>query len=228
MRRFLTASVVLAWSAFLVPDVGAAGRLCFGTACREAACGDDVEPADVARPFVVTNAAGDVHDLGVLKAGARAVTCAGTRVELRVISPGVRGGNARLVLAEDGELRWEVPVAERQFGEPVVLAIPKGAYSVEVTAAHAIRHRSTLTVGDEPLRLTVQLQPLPILSGVVKDKRTGGPLAGAVIVAGDGAEAVTDAAGMFRIELDPERWPERVTVEALGFATKTVNVPGAR
>ena len=74
-------------------------------------------------------------------------------------------------------------------------------------------------------KVTLRLDKLPILSGVVTDAETSTPVAGAdIVIPGGDAFAVSDADGRFRVAVE-EKWPQALRVLAPGRAAKVVAVP---
>lgn len=221
LRLLLAITVAIGADAVQAED-----RLCFGTACSDASCGATVAPADVARPFVLTTAV-RTHVLGILAARATEIACTGSAVELRIASKAAPGGT-HVIIRDERDVRWELPLSASDIGEPLTLRMARGAYRLEIEAPHAVRHRATFDVDGDTARVAATLVPLPVLTGTVTEKATKQPLGGAIVHAGEDYAAVTDAAGRFRIELDPEQWPELLTIDAIGFGQKAVAVPGTR
>lgn len=224
MARLLLTLTVIVFTTF----AHASGRLCVGSVCTDSSCGGAITTAEVARPFVLTARDGTSRVLGVIDSGAKEIVCTGSGVELRITSTSQRRQGANVVIKDSRDVQWEFPVSARELGGPLALRMPAGAYRLEIEAPHTVRHRSTFEVAGETTRVAARLVPLPVMTGVVREKATNRLLGGAVVLAGNGRDAVTDAAGRFSLELDPEEWPNHLTIDAAGFGRKTVAVPGPR
>jgi hypothetical protein len=88
-------------------------------------------------------------------------------------------------------------------------------------------------IAEARTRVSIDLEPLPRLSGTVLARTSRLPVAGALIstdVPSDDVDksAVTDASGRFTIDADPDQWPAKVIVRAVPYAETTASVPPAR
>jgi hypothetical protein len=93
------------------------------------------------------------------------------------------------------------------------------------------------SAGEEPAR-TAPLPPAPldlkagppVVVGTVIDAATGAPVAGAAVVGPDGAEAVSDASGRFRLQGMPHgtQGDLRATAGALEGAVRLRPLAGGR
>lgn len=115
----------------------------------------------------------------------------------------------------DATWKWE---AARAFE----LRRPAGECTV---AAQAADYRTAESPLPPMGKVTLRLDRLPILSGVVTDAETSTPIAGAdIVIPGGDAFAITDANGRFRVAVE-QKWPQALRVVAPGRAAKVVAVP---
>ena len=118
-----------------------------------------------------------------------------------------------------GEASWKWE-ASREFE----LRRPVGECTVSTTAADYRPAESPLPPAGN---VALQLDKLPILSGVITDAETATPIAGAdVLLAGGDLLAITDANGRFRVAIET-KWPAALRIVAPGRAAKVVAVPKA-
>lgn len=220
MRRWLTGLFALAFAASAPAE-----RLCIGHDCRNATCGHIVEPVEHVRPFVIAGRAGAAFTLGVIPSGGGIVKCSeGSTLRLRIAIPKGRPGNGAKITVGP----WSFDASEAQLRAPLAISIPRGDYKLAIERAHCVRAVAPLVVAEKKQELVVELKPLPILSGVVIGRRTRQAVAGALISSDQGSTAITDAAGRFSVEADPDRWPSRLTIRAAAYGERDVAVPRAR
>lgn len=214
-----------------------AGRLCFtGALCRDYACGDRVESdAHQSRPFTVSTTADPTYHLGVLNAGESTIPCAGYgTLELRLSPRKLRQRcDLRLRVADHQSGLWELTVPSRQLASVITVKLPRGTYDVSIEGLRSVRVRKSVVIADIPARVTVDLEPLPRLSGTVLARATGLPVAGALVntdIQSNDVDksAITDAAGRFAIDADPDQWPTKVLVRAIPYSATSTHVPAAR
>src|ERR1044071_7089295 len=214
MCRWLTLLLALAFAA-----PAPAERLCIGNDCRNATCGHIVEAVEHARPFVIAGRPGAAFTLGVIPAGDTIVKCSeGSALRLRIASPKGRPGNgAKITIGP-----WSLDASEAQLRAPLAISIPRGNYQLAIERAHCVRAVTPLVVSEKRRERAVELKPLPILSGVVMARRTRQAVAGALISSDQGSTAITDAAGRFSVEADPDHWPSRLTIRASAYGERDV------
>jgi hypothetical protein len=110
-----------------------------------------------------------------------------------------------------------------------LVKVPRGDYRLTIESPHFTRSRHEVAAGEKRAVVDAELKPLPVLSGTVLIRATGEPMAGAMVSSSAGGEAVfTDARGRFALEVDPEIWPETLTVRAIPYSEVTITVPAAR
>jgi Carboxypeptidase regulatory-like domain len=153
--------------------------------------------------------------------------CAGCGIlELRLSTKKLaRRGEVNVVLTDPSGQAHTSPVPRGQ--SDVRIEIPRGTYDLVVHGPRAIRIRRQVVIGEAPVKMAFVLEPLPKLTGTVLARTTRRPVAGALVDAGD-HPAITDAAGRFELDADPELWPARIRVRAIPFAETSVPIPPAR
>ncbi|HEX7152507.1 MAG TPA: carboxypeptidase-like regulatory domain-containing protein [Thermoanaerobaculia bacterium] len=108
------------------------------------------------------------------------------------------------------------------------LKLPAGSWPVKIAAPH---HRTVTFVATLPgdsktfVPSMVELQPLPVIRGVIRDRHSGQPVPGAIVRTTDEEETRSEADGSFALEV-AKAWPAQLTVEALPYAAHRINVPG--
>jgi hypothetical protein len=207
------------------------GNLCVtGQPCRDSACEEAIEPAETSRPYTWTAAAGASYRLGVLESGRTSLPCSESgRIALRITAPKARRLSGALVtIVSASGPSWQLTLTERHLRDTISIALPRGEYGVTVESPRFVRKVTKAAVAAKAEKLTLDLQPLPALSGLVLARTTKAALAGAIVRAEGHEPAVADASGQFVLEIDPEAWPARVSVSALGYAESIVPVPAAR
>lgn len=126
-------------------------------------------------------------------------------------------------------ISWVHTMQPREASSVRELRLPDGAYTLVLTADRhfplqrelRVRSDATTALGE------LSLREAPVMTGRVVDKKTGEPLANAIILAAENQTlATTDAAGMFEISLIDEGLRE-IVVEAPGRAPKHVNLRDA-
>jgi len=204
----------------------AAGKLCIaGAECREASCGQRVPDAETRRLF--TFATTNATYLGALKPGVRMLSCNGySELTVHVSAKLPKRMIARLSIGSQGDA-WELKLDADQLRRPVALRLATGIYRIELEAPHFVRARGTATIGQKPAVAILNLQPAPILSATVRDRRDRNPIPGALIASDSGDSALSDTSGRFSLEPDRETWPSMLTITAPGHAPATVAVPRA-
>ncbi len=237
MKTFLLALTCFAMvEAAPGADQPIAGRLCLtGAPCRDYVCSERVEPAAQPRPFTVSAGSSPTYYLGVLKAGESTVPCAGYGAfELRLSTRKLpRRGDLHISVADVSSGLWELSIPERQLVNAITVKLPRGTYEVSIKGFRSVSVRKSVVIADSPASVVADLEPLPRLSGTVLARTTRLPVAGALIstdVLSDDVEksAITDAAGRFAIDVDPDQWPAKVIVRAIPFAETSAPVPAAR
>lgn len=218
-------------STLIAATPNVAGRLCLdGAPCRDSTCSQSVDAADVARSYTFVPSSTSIHHLSVLAPGANAISCANADgFELRVSGHGLpRRAGANVTIAGEGG-NWRLSLAHKQVGVAIPIRLRKGTYALTVDTRHFVRARKNVIVGQHRV-VAVELEPLPTLSGTVRSLSTGKQVAGARISTDDGAaEAViSDYEGRFSLEVDPETWPSKLIVNAVGYAETSITVPAER
>jgi hypothetical protein len=207
------------------------GRLCFGDSCRDARCGQAVEPQPEARPFTLAARSGRSYVLGIQQPGTRALACAtDAGIELTFAARNLpRKETLRLTIRNDAGVEWPMSLSVQTITRPVALMLAQGDYDVAVATPHHVTFRARLQVRTSVQRVAVVLQPMPRLSGIVSDSESRRPIPNAaVLIDGTDQRALTDAKGRYTFEADPERWPKLVTVAAEGYGEASLFVPRAR
>jgi hypothetical protein len=232
MRRLLFLLLLSATPLFAAePEKG---TICFGTDCTPTTgVTFDVKPADVERRFVWTSADGSGFILGTLAAKATSVDL--QQKDARNLTFSARGDVQRgwpvetrfaIAAGKDSGWRWDVPA--RVMAKPVSIRLPRGAYSMQIAAAHHKPDRRSIKIDAVDLPVQVILAPLPVVTGrVVTMKKSGDdkepketPVAGAQIARID-AKVVGSAneQGAFRIEVtDPST--EELVISSPGLGTR--------
>jgi hypothetical protein len=203
------------------------GKLCIaGAECRDALCGQRLTDLDERRTFTFAMPA--ATHLGVLKPGYRALACDGySDLTLRVAAKLPKRTTARLAVSAANGDQWEVKLDGDQLRKPLALRVVPGAYRLELAAPHFMPARTSVTVAARPVLATLALQPAPLLSATVRDRRSRDPLIGAMIATDGGDSVLSDATGRFSLEPDAEKWPTTLTITASGYSQATVAVPRA-
>ncbi len=196
------------------------GQLCIdGMPCIEYRCGQSIKtPTDARLPFIFTSA--NTAILGFIDPGRTSIACtADGTLELRFKER--RGVHVRVSLGP-----WTFAVPWQQ--KPFVVSVPRGGYVLTIEAPHHVALRKTISIGAERLSYSADLQPLPQLSGRIVTAKDGTPVAGALIKTDTTEPVITDGTGGFVFEIDPQKWPTRVDVDAIGFASTSTYVPRPR
>ena|GEM_PF-2478464 len=199
------------------------GKLCIdGSPCVERNCGQPIDaPTTERRAFTFTSAS--VAVLGFVEPGRTTIACtAGSTLELRVNAPAlIRPVNARVTI---GAWAIDVPVQRKAL----LVRLPRGEYTLTIEAPHHVTLRDRIRVASEHLAYTAELKAVPRLSGRIVTAKDGVPVAGAVIRTDTTEPVTTDSTGRFVLEIDPDKWPTRVDVDAIGFGTTSAYVPRLR
>lgn len=203
------------------------GKLCIsGAACRDVSCGERLADTDARRMFTFAMPASTY--LGVLKPGHRALACDGYRdLSVRVAAKLPKRTIARLAVSAANGDQWELKLDGDQLRKPVALRVAPGAYRLALTAPHFMPARTSVIVVERPVAATLALQPAPLLSATIRDRRDRTAMAGALIATDGGDSALSDANGRFALEPDAEKWPATLTITAPGYSPATVVVPRA-
>ncbi|HEY4640777.1 MAG TPA: carboxypeptidase-like regulatory domain-containing protein [Thermoanaerobaculia bacterium] len=196
------------------------GRLCIdGMPCVEHHCGQAIKtPSDERRTFALTSA--NTVYLGFIEAGRSTITCtADGTLELRLNV--ARGVKPRVTIGP-----WTFAIPWQQ--KPFLINVPRGDYAINIETPHYVTQRQTIQIGAERLSFSADLSPLPHLSGRIVTDKDQAPVAGALIGTDTTEPVTTDAAGRFVFEIDPEKWPTHVDVDAIGYAETSTYVPRPR
>lgn len=158
------------------------------------------------------------------------IPCGGVgEIEVRVPSRKLpRGATARLRITTGKNDAWDLVTSARQMVKPFHLLMEHGTYEVSFAAPRFSTDRKTVSVNGKPQILTVDLRPLPRLTGAVIDDATGRPIPGAIIRTDVDTDAIADGTGRFAIEADPELWPKAITVSAAGYSDSRLRVGAPR
>ncbi|HEV2718846.1 MAG TPA: carboxypeptidase regulatory-like domain-containing protein [Thermoanaerobaculia bacterium] len=210
---------------------GQKSTLCIaGAPCLSVAGhGADVTPADTDRPFTWTEAQGKTT-IGIVPAGAGHVSLeAPATIRLRLKSAAQDRWPARMTLniRDKQNHSWSLDLPARQGLSGLELRAPGGQYDVEVIADRHRREMRHVTFAASPTELSVVLKPLPQIAGRVVST-SGEAIAGADLRVNEHAVAVSDVAGRFSFDADPENWPEAVSIRAGGYGTRMLPIPRAR
>lgn len=135
-----------------------------------------------------------------------------------------RVGEVTVRVAAGNDEGWRWTWHGRDIARRQTLQLPEGRYTLELSADGFRGIRETVEVSKKA-RLSVALQALPIISGTV-ELPGGQPAAGIVVSAGERVQRMTDLSGRFSAAIK-DGWPETISVQADGFATKTIEVPKA-
>lgn len=159
-----------------------------------------------------------------LAAGEGCVDCGVLQLQLSTKKLAKRGEVNVVLTNAAGETRKSTVARSKSDAR---IEIPRGTYDLVVQGPRAVRVRRQVEIGDTSVKIALTLEPLPKLTGTVLARTTRRPVAGALVDAGD-EPAITDAAGRFELDVDPELWPARLRVRAIPFAESSTPVPAAR
>jgi hypothetical protein len=197
------------------------GRLCVaGSECRAHRCGEPLAPASEVRTYSLTADDEGLLVVGVIESNATRIACGASGALLAAVNV-----VSRASLTDTKGHVWELPLPSRKA---VVIDLPRGEYTIAFDAARHQRVVRKVVVLDQPVRMTVELQRWPVLSGRVLRRESREPAVGAIVKTASGESAVVDGAGRFALDLDPAKWPNELLVESAGRPSTSVPVAPAR
>jgi hypothetical protein len=152
------------------------------------------------------------------------------RLTLRIVISNRDDGIAAVVkLVDRSRATWVLPFSIATLNQLRTISVPLGRYDLtidvpgywpEVLRGIGVRRGITTVVP------TIRLIPLPRMSGVVRDGKSGEPIGGASIEMANGdSSTVTDASGQFSLSFTSSSY---LTIRAHGYANRDVAVPAAR
>lgn len=205
--------------------------------CREVRNETSTIAVSGSRLFLLTSSGGEHVSAGFVRQSTVGIShdrVPGSAIDMRIDARSAvrsRGSRVSFVLtrtdAMHGEWRWDASPEEAAALRD--LNVPPGTYKLHV----AVAHYEPLDVAIDALESRrlgrIVLHPLRAITGLVIDRSTRLPLAGAMVTTDDGKViATTDASGDFRGELQPEQNPASLTVSYGGFGTRTIALPNTR
>lgn len=215
------------------------GLLCLGAAAADGSCPPVrrmsvlIEPQKIARPFVWTRRDGEEVVVGIAAADATAVDLLPANDSIRAIialdpSRWPAGVTVQVKAAEGNgdRLSWVLRDTASVFAMSVT-GLPRGTYTLEISAGHHRRITQTVTIARGSRDLgRIALPRLPVITGRVVDRASGAAALGATVELLDGkvAAVIARADGAFELEIE-DQWPDALLIRRTGFATRIVPLP---
>src|SRR5438105_5381872 len=228
--RLIMRGAVLLFCAAAIPSFAQYGRLCLGDECHETRCGERIAAADTPRTFTFQRSA-TRYRLATITADERTIRCGGGEpLQLRVDAPKSVETAQLIVTAADQPAAWRVwrlQLLPASLNKTIEIRLDPGKYSLMIEAPHFVTVHRTRDLDRKTAAVRMSLISLPRLEGRLIDSAHV-PVANAIVRAADGCEALSDRAGSFSLEIDPEKWPKVLTISAPGFADHYLIVPPAR
>lgn len=211
-------------AAVLAAALAPTATLCIDANCRPAS-GERVAvaPAEVIRPFVWISPDLTQTVTGSVAAGASEIVVTDDTLAMHQVTVTPSDGSSKIETSFQlrcGESSWKWSLPRLPKGA-MRLKHPAGGCSLSVSAQGYKTADAVLATS----AVAMTLRRLPVISGSVLAAGMRTPIARAEIFLPEGKLlTTTDASGRFRVPIDGG-WPLRLRVDAIGRASRIVDVP---